>query len=440
MTDKHYVPISQDEAGYVELSPNMPAEACANCRFFITHGCTMIESEPLDILPTGWCSRWEAPPEMDIPDGSPVILADTVVISTDEEKALDDALQRPGVLERLLKTIREAVGGKEPVTGFKDLGGNLWMGVYSNNFEDREKEIISEAAFDRYVRRVQKGMVPMPELWFWHIKGTRHGQAQWVDRIGHFMVAVGTYDDDEFSKAMRAHYARKRGKPYGMSHGFATYRDARTEHDGYAVLHDLNTWEISPLPDEKAANVMTLYDDMKGIEMASKESLAALRDILISSLGEEKGSAVYEERVGGLEEAGKSLEALGVRFKDFTDPVTAAQESAEKQALDKLKEGVAPVLLDLTEGFGDVVNVQHKAAQEVEQVKAELAAEVERRKQAESATADLAKRVEALEKEMALTPQSVVVDTTGGQVASETTKGLAAEYDEFFGDMRVKKS
>lgn len=244
-----------------------------------------------------------------------------------------------------LKTLFVALGDKftalfekkqvEPQRAFFKAVGDRWFAAWTNNFEDRDGEWFSEKAIEEYVQRVDVGVVPMPELWLWHVPGTRHGVADMVGAAGHFAVASGTFDDTEVGRAAKAHYAK--GRDYAMSHGF-TY-DADQKQDG--VYHQFNTFELSVLPEKAAANLFTSFQGVKEMEL-SAEKVTFLKKVL----GDEKADMVLEK----VESESKAIEELGVRYKDFVtmskedmpvdEEVVAAEEDDEEAAKDDLFESV----------------------------------------------------------------------------------------------------
>jgi hypothetical protein len=64
-----------------------------------------------------------------------------------------------------------------------------WLGTLASLRIAKVKSLPTRA-HEEYVDRVQKGLVPMPELWTWHTKGTRHGQADVVWKAGGFLLAL----------------------------------------------------------------------------------------------------------------------------------------------------------------------------------------------------------------------------------------------------------
>ena len=66
-------------------------------------------------------------------------------------------------------------------TGFtiwKEADEWRWLAVFSNNYRDDDypPEILSKSAHQDFVSAVDASEWPKPELWFWHVPGTRFGQ------------------------------------------------------------------------------------------------------------------------------------------------------------------------------------------------------------------------------------------------------------------------
>lgn len=322
--------------------------------------------------------------------------------------SLDDLLMKPGALTRILDAIRK-VQRVQP--GFKALPDGLWVAWWSNNFKDREGEILSAGAHDRYVKRLDAKVVPMPELWFWHVPGTAHGKALWVDRIGHFMVAVGRFDDSELGRRFAAHYAE--ADAYAVSHGFkARPSDLR---DG--VWHDYNTFEVSPLPTAAAANPFTLME-VKAMSMTD-EKRRLLEEIV--------GKDMADEIVRHSEARGKALEALGEQYKDVSH-AEADAVSAEVAAVDSIKQAVGPLLVDLTADLGEVVESQQKAVERAASTEAEV-------RDLKAQVRELTQTVKALQAELRLSPKRASQDTSTIVDGAEAGKALPAngKKDGFWG-------
>lgn len=336
---------------------------CASCRWFIAHseygeGCTIVDSYPADILPTGRCDRHEAMPEPE-----PYVQQVEIVSGSAEAKKKDDEQSDVGTVEvpkgvrRLLMTIEKSTNASsatlpipqvdkqtslaalvkstvvdmlhrriEPqVSGFKTFG-NHWVGWWTNNAEDRDKEWFPAKAIDDYVDRVDVGVIPQPTLWFWHIPGSRHGVAEWQGRIEHYCVAVGSFDDTPAGKAARDHYNRSKAR-YGMSHGFAY----DTSHYQDGAYHQFNTFELSVLPPQVAANPYTDFEGIKQMAL-SPEKVQALEKLV--------GKDLAAQIISETEAKSKALDELNVQFKDYVEvnpsvPSVKASDECVKKYTDE---------------------------------------------------------------------------------------------------------
>lgn len=425
--------LKQTQVNYTSLSGSK-GKACASCRWFNPYGdwrddtniatCHLVENWPEAILATGLCDRHEAvEPEPLIQDPLPVI-----IVEAETEKAIEQALQKPSVLKRFWAALKSARSTSPVNAQFKALGNGYWVGWYSNNFEDRETEIIAAEAHDKFISRLNAGIMPMPELWFWHIPGTKHGKAIWVDRIGHMVVSIGRFDDTPFGKLMQEHYEATNAV-YAMSHGF-TADKSRHFRDG--VWYDINTFEESPLAPEAAANVWTLFSEVKS--MASEQALAALKTILKQGMGDEAGDAEYGKILSATEVMNKEVAALGVRYKDFTDPAKVNQPTPDAAALEAFSKNAAPLLLDLTKDLGQAVTVATAQAAEIDTLKK---GRDEDRKVIDGLKAQLDK----LTAQIGLTPRraSQSPDTALTPDIADQLKERNAEVDDFWADMKVTK-
>ena len=146
-----------------------------------------VELLDADGNPTGETVEIEAPEPQDEQPTVDEMVGDTT------EPAPDQPAQNP--LRAALDTIATALGLKrhEPASGFKVYqteDGARWVGWWTNNFVDKEGEVFSLKAIDDYVDRVRAGLTPYPELWAYHVPGSKHGEAQFVGRIGHYAIAA----------------------------------------------------------------------------------------------------------------------------------------------------------------------------------------------------------------------------------------------------------
>lgn len=278
------------------------------------------------------------------------------------------------VIKALADVNNRVRGRKEPVPeigGFKVFtdanGKDRWMAWYSNNFEDREKEFFREKGFDRYVKRLDMGLVDMPEYWTWHTRGTKAGVADWVDRIGHFHVATGLYDDTPLAQATKA-YDIAHQKEYGVSHGFL-YRQSDIEMvDGKRVYKDWNTFEISTLPLHRAANELTAFAVEQSEGMKETKMDAEKRKLLAEKYAALGGEAYVEKLEAETEKRGKDIEALK-GYKDFVHPDADdnGEAVANKEALENADKAFGELMPQLMEDAGEAVSA---ALQSVKAVKA----------------------------------------------------------------------
>ena len=330
--------------------------------------------------------------------------------------------------------VRAVLGSDKPElktgAGFKALG-NAWFAWWSNNFIDHDGEYFAEKAIDEYVRRVDVGAVPMPELWLWHTPGTKHGKAEWVGRIGHFAVAAGSFDDTPAGKAAQAHYAKANGD-YGMSHGF-TY-DPGQKSDG--VFHQFNTFEISVLPAKAAANPYTAFSEVFDMEM-DEEKFAFLARVL----GSEE---VAKQLVTATEDKSRAMEALDVRYKDFVrmdEPAVKAEMTEEDAPEDDAapaeetppedvpeeKADMGAFVESLTEDVAALANAVNSLIGKLEAVTAEGAAEKARHA---DELATMRAEVKALREAVDLRPRSASTDPATEIERTALTESLKAQVEE----------
>lgn len=201
-------------------------------------------------------------------------------------------------------------------SGFKLIGDNQWLGWWSNNFEDKDKEIFSAQAIDNYVTMVKTGTVPAPELWFMHLPGSRHGVADRVFRIGHFALAIGHFEDaavNPLVTPLRKWY--EQATPT-MSHGYDYPRDKL--RDG--VYHEFVTFELSTIRPGREANPFTSFQELKRMLINEED-----REFIEEVLGEETAAELIETA----KTRGDKLEAIGTRYKAKAEAEAEADVEAE---------------------------------------------------------------------------------------------------------------
>lgn len=262
--------------------------------------------------------------------------------ATDDQKSnlrerLDD-VKEVGILIRVAKAAKEkvlkALGRIDepegvpdgPFTLTKDRNDQYrWTAIVTNNYRDRDNppEIFEEKAHKEF-RDYLNGGGKWPELWMHHVKA-RWGVADWVSYSdGGMMAYSGTVDEGMESVAEAVEEASK-SMPMGVSHGYE-YLHSDKEH---GIIGWYRTFEISPLPLSKAANVYTGFSlkDKEGAEMPLEtEDKIKLGDMGLAP----EVIAVLEGNADRLAEA---AQVAGVESKEATD----APETPDGKPLEAIK-------------------------------------------------------------------------------------------------------
>lgn len=274
----------------------------------------------------------------------------------------------PGFLRKIAEKLGLVRKESEPdlTPGFtvvKDRDGNLrWVAVFSNKFRDNDtpREIIAESAHRDFVKAADSGQWEYPELWLWHVKGTRSGVSDFVayDDRG-FTVASGTFDP---GKEYVAESLRKM-RDLRVSHGMPVREIARDPRDPTVIIR-YRSREISPLPATKAANDLTgfVVTDQGGEVMAlPKEKRDWLKDVL--------GDGAVSALEAGIEDKARTAQDEGLEFKEGdklepqqnAEPAEPPTEDASKEADAQEPQAVGPVgisrdeIADTFRAFGEAL-------------------------------------------------------------------------------------
>lgn len=340
--------LTQTETNYTPLSA-MVGKACASCRWFNASGeygayCHLIDNWPLDVLATGLCDRHEPLPNLNAPPVSETLMENAI---TAVAGALDAALSEAagkaddeqsevvvtitdnqGGAQSIVKRVKNLFAAKPDTSPFQvfkaEDGTHHWIACHTNIFEDRDSEILSSKAHAAYIARINMGLVDMPELWSYHTKGTRHGQADLVWEHAGFVYALGHFDDTpEAQQAVKA-YQKRKGK-IELSHGFTYPRWALKD----GVYSSYNTFEISTLPEGAASNPYTEFEEIINMSISDKQA-----KWIKETLGEEALKRV-EAAQGQGEKNAEVLKALDKRYKDFADLETPTDEDVKALEVSK---------------------------------------------------------------------------------------------------------
>ena len=241
------------------------------------------------------------------------------------------------------------------ITIWKEGTQYWWMARYSNKFRDRDfpPEIISSDSHKRFAKMVKEGQAPLPELWAWHKKSWKVGNALSVayDELG-FAVALGTFDVD---KSSIAEALIKSKEPIKVSHGMPNSSIKRDEVDP-TIIVEHETREISFLPAWAAANKLTGF---VVLNMESKEESMAIPDETkqewISKLG------INPETLASLEaanaaDADKAIsEGLDSKETEEAQPAAEVPETKDETSVETVTLTVDQLRTAVQEAVATVV-------------------------------------------------------------------------------------
>lgn len=417
--------VTQTEAEYVPLSPNMPTKACANCRWFMNDGCFIVEGYPEPIISTGYSNRWEAMPERpaDLAEEIAEAVGEAVETIVDNMPMMSvemsiDKPKRKSFVERLRDWAIPKPKDEAAFSVFKGVDGNWhWHAIFTNNFEDREGEILTEKAHDNYIGRLDMGLVPMPVLMAWHTPGTEHGEADVIWRDAHLVHAVGHFDDTPLAQKAIKFYQKNVGK-IKMSHGFTAPEWA---FDG-KHYDDYNTIEITTLPPYAAANPYTSFEELLTMQKARSEEKSRY---LAEVVGKENLAAI-DAKSG---EVNKALEELQVQYKDHSAVVPPVTPDAPTETNKALSELITDNITMLSEVI-QLTKLQSKAL-------ADKDAEIKALKsEKDTQVSDLQKSIDELRNQVNLPPSraslsNYTITTDKDKLGDK----LPVVPDTFFGDL-----
>lgn len=233
---------------------------------------------------------------------------------------------RPSVLKRLIGKAKELLGVQPaPEAGarlmvWKEGHRHRWFAVYSNKYRDQDvpPEILSSKAHKEFVEAVDTGAASYPELWHYHVRGSRWGVADWLafDQSTGFSLASGTVD---LGHEKEAEAIMALPEPLAVSHSLEVLE--RNKEDN-TIIESYRTSEISDLPVAAAANKLTGFTLSKGVQ--SPMTIPAEKKAHLLKVG------LTPERIGEIETdlAGKAktAEAAGLQSKEAAAPAPPAPD------------------------------------------------------------------------------------------------------------------
>lgn len=407
--------LTQDEVNYTAVSVTK-GKACSNCRWFDMETgpyCKIIENYPADIVPNGYCDRYEMTPDYE-PEPIPVTIVEGQREAAPEPEPEAALYAAPDSNKKsFFKSIAEKFkGGLKPgntVIRAKD-GKRYMFIVTSNSYEDREKETMTTDALkawvdscwlaDDYFHTDNKHLV-------WHDDAFEVGDIVWADMAGPFLIEVAREGESIFAKKAYD-YFETTDDDLGASHRFA-YRTV--DRDGSGTYKAIKKIETSTLPRQHAANLLTF----SGVLPMSKS-----RDEYVDKLlGFDGAAAILRESP---EKLAKELAAKGVQHKSTEEAETPAPDTTPAEETERAESTFAELVLSIIEG-------QAATMQAVDDVKALVMADQETRQKEKAAFDDKMAALESenktLRDEMKLSPR---ISLTGKE--KETAEAEITERNE----------
>ena len=242
-------------------------------------------------------------------------------------------------------SLQRAVTG-EGIAVIKQADGRYrWFARYSNSWQDRDGEIITEAAHKEYIGWAYDTGT-FPELWMWHTPGTRVGEADWLEFSDGFAHASGTIDNGKESVVEKV-----ASQDAGVSHGFLSLQAGK-------YIQRYRSYEVSVLPREYAAVATTGFNLLTAKE-GDMAFTGERRAFLVNALGEEMVKGLEQNT----EQTAEQLKQLGVEYKSSEEKKEAASE-AQTEGFKALAEQVAT----LTATVGQLAGVVAEQKKSLDQV------------------------------------------------------------------------
>lgn len=216
----------------------------------------------------------------------------------------------------------------------KQVNGKPWFIAYSTNaFEDREREIFSTKALEKYVEEAEK-KDDRGYFNFWHIKTkanpalTDFAKKEWQGVEGRFLIEAGPFLDDEKGQAALKFFKQyPDGHPDIAPEGWGCSPEYRyLPEERKSGTYD-NIWitRTSALPRLAAANIWT-----KGTTMAISEQQKQAANTIF---GEKLAAQIFKSA----EDATKELEEAGVAHKSMDNPETTEETKPVGITVDDLQ-------------------------------------------------------------------------------------------------------
>lgn len=245
-------------------------------------------------------------------------------------------VQEAAIPQSVKSSPDEGADTESPLFIWKDqsTGEYNFIAIYSNNMrdDDHPAEILSEKAHNDFAGALEMGIFDYPELWHWHIEGSRWGKANHVMVVDGFPIALGKIDKGHEAEA-EAIMQCPSDYPIAMSHGMPRKYIVRDKSDPTVIQFYAST-EISTLPKSAAANkwtgfvILPDYDNKESTMPLTADQRAYLERVNLS-----------KDAIDGLDGLGELGKASGRERKDVTqeggDEATATASKSEPSFVTK---------------------------------------------------------------------------------------------------------
>ena len=184
-----------------------------------------------------------------------------------------------------------------------------WTSISSVAIEDREREIVSEKAYDDAISHAQESNA-FGELDVIHIDGTDIGDCDMMARLGFQLIESGTWRNTDKAQMVRSKIAEDPDR-WGVS---IQFRFDPTQFDGKIYQGGIKILKRSVLPRSMAASYGTAIAIQGGTEMKGKmteEAKAVLLDL-----------GYTEDDISSLAQKSKEVDPnVKNKVEEITEPV-----------------------------------------------------------------------------------------------------------------------
>lgn len=313
-------------------------KACSGCRWFSSpDGCFIVNG---DIAPNGVCDEFEVQPVYTPqPIQVQVVKEDEPSISLwDKAKEYIDGLfgRRPKQRSVILTKELDADGVERM----------RFIMPYTNNFEDRHGEIFESTSHKEYELFVDK-YKSYPEVQLWHVDGSRWGQCDFVayDEDAGFGYVSGLVDPgcEHIAKSLAD------DPDIGVSHRCHAIQIGNTVKAYY-------TWEVSPTPAKRAANVwhegVKLLEDTMALPPEKRAWLVEhAGEDFVTNIEKDYEARAAQLKAEGIKSKEDSTEDIAESASGAVQPPQGAVEQVEGTplTLESLQSVLQAVVDPLTE-------------------------------------------------------------------------------------------